>query len=298
MIRVGCAGWSFRDWDGVVYPKPKPKRFDPLVFLAGYFDTIELNTTFYYPARESSADSWLRRCEVNPRFRFTAKLWRRFTHERTEAWTIEDVRRSRHALDVLHDGGRLGAVLAQFPWSFRRTPENEDWLHALITDFQDLPLCVEIRHASWDEPEYLASLVERGVGFVNIDQPRFKNSIGPKALATSAVGYLRVHGRNWKDWFRKDADTEQRYDYLYSAEQLAQWADRASEVAAHPRVEDVYLITNNHSAGKGVVNALMLQAQLTGMPVRAPASLVAAYPEALAGLAFPEEGAIAGGAQA
>ena len=101
------------------------------------------------------------------------------------------------------EAGRLGAVLVQFPWSFRNEPASRDLVDALVTAFEGFPLVLEVRHASWNEPSYYAELVERGLGFVNIDQPLFKNSIAPSARATSPVGYVRVHGRNYREWFRR-----------------------------------------------------------------------------------------------
>ena len=135
MIRVGTAGWDYPDWQGVVFPKPKPKGFDPLAYLAGYFSTIEINATFYRPAAAKVAASWADRVQDNPDFRFTAKLWRRFTHERATAWTAEEVTAAREALDVLHERQRLGAVLLQFPWSFRKDDTNQEWLRDLFAAF-------------------------------------------------------------------------------------------------------------------------------------------------------------------
>lgn len=287
MIRVGCAGFSYRDWEGVVFPRPRPSGFDPLRYLAAYFDALELNTTFYAPAREEVAEAWIERVSAHRDFRFTAKLWRRFTHEREVPFDAKDVRRTRDALDLMMRAGRLGAVLVQFPWSFRRSDENEDWLHAVLDAFTGLPLVLEVRHASWLASEVLESLFERGVGIANIDQPRFRDSVGPASRATSSVGYVRIHGRNWREWFRAESSVSERYDYLYTAEQLEPWAQRAVEVAASPTVKDVYVVTNNHTAGKAVVNALMLRAQLQGAPVPAPRTLVAAFPEVLEGFAFP-----------
>ncbi|WP_224249251.1 DUF72 domain-containing protein [Hyalangium gracile] len=287
MIRFGPAGWTYRDWEGVVYPKPKPRGFDPLVAMAALFDTIELNTSFYAPITPRNAHLWLERTEFNPNFRFTAKLWKRFTHERSEPWTAEDVRWARVGLSLLRDAGRLGAVLVQFPWSFRNEPKNRDHVDAIVSAFEGLPLVLEVRHASWNEPSYYAELVERGLGFVNIDQPLFKNSIAPSARATAAVGYVRVHGRNYKEWFRQKSSPIDRYDYLYSARELEPWAERTKEVAAHARVEDVYVITNNHARGKGVANALMLKAMVTGQRVEAPETLLREYPEALGPYARP-----------
>lgn len=281
MVRFGPAGWTYKDWEGLVYPKPKPRGFQPLEAMASLFDAVEINTSFYRPISPHNAHVWLERTEAHPHFRFTAKLWRRFTHERATPWTAEEVRWARVGLGVLHAAGRLGAVLVQFPWSFRNTPESRDWVDGLVGAFEGLPLVLEVRHASWNEPSYYAELVERGLGFVNIDQPLFKNSLAPSARATAAVGYVRVHGRNHKDWFRQGAAPIERYDYLYSAGELAPWAERTKEIAQHPRVQDVYVITNNHARGKGVVNALMLQAMVTGQKVSAPEGLLREYPQAL-----------------
>ena len=285
-IRVGPAGWSYDDWAGPVYPDPKPRGFDPLSYLAGYVDTVEINSTFYRPAAASAARSWLKRVESNPRFRFTAKLWQRFTHEQEAgAWSAGEVREARAALDALAAGGRLGAVLLQFPWRFKRTPENREWLGDLTAAFGDLPLVVEVRHDSWLVPDFFDSLAERGVGFVNIDQPLFKRSVKPTATATSGVGYVRVHGRNAKDWFRQDAGVNERYDYLYSAEELEPWVERTREIASE--APEVYVVTNNHYRGQAMANAVMAESLLTGKPAPAPPQLIAAYPDALAPFAYP-----------
>ena len=188
-------------------------------------------------------------------------------------------------LDRLRGAGRLGAVLVQFPWSFRRNDENREWLDDVTRTFRRFPLVLEVRHASWNTPEFYEELAERGIGFVNIDQPLFKKSIKPSATVTSQVGYIRVHGRNYKDWFRKNAGVEARYDYLYTRKELEPWADRAREVAS--ATDESYVVTNNHYKGKAVANAAMLQALVTGSPTKVPASLVKAYPKALKGLAKP-----------
>jgi len=281
MIRTGPAGWSYRDWEGIVYPRPRPRGFDPLAFLAGYFDTIEINSTFYRPASADSAAAWATRTSDNPDFRFAAKLWRRFTHEREEAFTRADVAAARAAFDALQDAGRLGVVLLQFPWSFRRDDASRQWLDDVTTAFRNFPLAVEVRHESWNVPRFFEELAEHGLSFVNIDQPRFKHSLGPSARATAPVGYVRIHGRNYANWFRKGAAVEERYDYLYSAEELAPWVDRVTGLAESTK--DTYVVTNNHYKGKGIANALMIRSMVAGEPVPAPPTLVEAYPEVLAG---------------
>jgi uncharacterized protein YecE (DUF72 family) len=282
MIRFGPAGWMYDDWAGIVYPQPKPRKFDPLAYLAGYFDTIEVNSTFYRPAAPRTVESWLRRVEANPRFRFAAKLHQRFTHQRATAWTAAEVDEVRAGFDPMLESGRLGAVLIQFPWSFRRTEENREWLDDLTRTFSHYPLVLEVRHATWNVPGFFAALQERGIGFVNIDQPLFHDSIEPTAHATSPVGYVRVHGRNYQDWFREKAGRDERYDYLYTADELRPWARRTQEIAAQPRTEDVFVVTNNHFRGQAVANALMLRSMVEEKPVPAPPALLAAYGEVLA----------------
>lgn len=282
MIRCGPAGWDYGDWAGIVYPEPRPKGFDSLGFIARYFDTVEVNSTFYGPQPARVADGWARRVSHNPEFRFTAKLWRRFTHQRSSAWTAAEVAEARATPEALGEAGRFGALLVQFPWSFRRTEENREWLRDIVSTFGDLPLAVEVRHESWNDPAFFADLAEQGVCFVNIDQPQYSDSIGPSARATAPVGYVRVHGRNYRDWWRHDKPHE-RYDYLYSAEELEPWAGRAREVDADETTRETYVVTNNHYQGKAVANALMLRSMLSGSSVDAPPPLLDHYAELLGG---------------
>ena len=280
MIRIGPAGWDYPDWHGTVYPKPAPRGFDPLRYLVRWFTTVEVNSTFYRPARRDVARGWCERVAERADFRFTAKLWRRFTHER-EAYGRDEVEAVREGLEAMLSERRLGAVLIQFPWSFRREASALEWLRDLTGALQGLPLVVEVRHASWNVAETYAELAERGIGFVNLDQPLFRKSMGPSAIATSAVGYVRVHGRNYKDWFRAKAGRDARYDYLYRPEELHPWAQRAVEIAAEPKVVDVYVVTNNHFQGKAVANAAMLESLAGGGPVDAPPDLARTYRDVL-----------------
>jgi uncharacterized protein YecE (DUF72 family) len=275
MIRIGPAGWSYKDWSGSVYPQPRPPRFDELAFLARYFDTIEINSTFYRPATRATALRWAERVAENDDFRFALKLWQRFTHERDDLWTAAEAGEARAAITALLEQNRLGAILAQFPWSFKREPKNRAWLDALTKEFADLPLVIEIRHDSWDTPAFFESLAERGVGFVNIDQPSHGHGIEPSARATSRVGYVRVHGRNLENWFRADAGVNERYDYLYSASELLPWAERIREISL--QADEVYVITNNHFEGQAVANAVMLTSMLRGGPAPAPLPTLEKY---------------------
>jgi uncharacterized protein YecE (DUF72 family) len=282
----------YKDWEGIVYPHPKPPRFDQLRYVAEFFDAIEINSSFYGPPLARTASSWVQRVEEYKNFRFTAKLWKRFTHERDKAWTTEEVDQVRAGFDVMMESGSLGAVLLQFPWSFKRTEESREWLGDVLRTFRQYPLVVEVRHSSWLAADFLKDLEERGVGFVNIDQPLYHDSIGPTAHATSHVGYVRVHGRNYKDWFREKAPVEQRYNYLYPPAELEPWAKRAKEIASDPAIGEVYVITNNHYKGKAVANALMLKAMVTGGKVPAPPGVLESYGEVLAGYVQPRAEAV------
>jgi uncharacterized protein YecE (DUF72 family) len=282
VIRFGPAGWEYPDWSGIVYPRGAPRAFDRLGFLARFFGTVEVNATFYRPFPAEVAARWCERVADAGHFRFGAKVWRRFTHERAEAYGAEDVRVARAALDRLQAEGRLGAALLQFPWSFRREPASEEWLRGLLRAFAGLPLVVEVRHESWDAPEVLEELALAGAGIVNVDQPQFRRSMKPGARVTASVAYVRVHGRNYRDWFRKGAGRDARYDYLYTRGELEPWAERVKELADSPRAPDVYVVTNNHFRGQAAANAKMLEAMVEGHRVDAPPELRASFSDVLA----------------
>jgi uncharacterized protein YecE (DUF72 family) len=274
MIRIGTAGWQYRDWAGIVYPKPKPRGFDELSAIAHLFNTVEINTSFYGPPRAQASKAWVDRVAGSRDFRFTAKLWKGFTHERNA--TLKDERLFKEGMEPLVEAGRLGALLIQFPWSYRNEPENRGYLRKLRDRFADYPLVVEVRHGSWIEPDVLDELAELCIGLCNIDQPLFHRSVKPAAVTTSSIGYVRLHGRNYKQWFSKKADVRERYDYLYSSSELEPWVDRVKVVSDD--ADDTYVVTNNHNLGKSVVNAFELKALLTGELIDPPGELLEKYP--------------------
>jgi len=307
-LRVGPAGWAYKDWNGVVYPAPRPRGFHEATFLAQFFDIIEINTSFYRPLRIEQAEQWIARVAANPRFLFTAKLWQRFTHD--PAPSLSDEREVRLGFDVLMGAGKLGAVLAQFPFAFHRTRETVAHLTRLLRRFAQYPLVIEFRHASWNVPETFALLREQRAGFCNIDQPIIGRSLEPSSEVTSEIAYVRLHGRRYDTWFanskpravnpgtsallsgehtpveRPDFFPEnegvaipafERYNYLYSQDELLPWAQRVREVSA--AAKSTYVVTNNHYLGKGVVNALQLISILKGGKVAVPEPLRQPYPE-------------------
>jgi uncharacterized protein YecE (DUF72 family) len=164
----------------------------------------------------------------------------------------------------------------QFPWSFKNSAVNRDYLAVLLERFRDYSQVVELRHASWNRPAVYQSLARRAIALCNIDQPVFADSIGPSAVTTSQVGYIRLHGRNYQNWFREGAGAAERYDYLYSVEELREWIDNIREVSRNAR--ETYVIANNHFRGQAIVNALEIKAELAGEKVQGPSSLLAEYP--------------------
>jgi uncharacterized protein YecE (DUF72 family) len=276
-LRIGPAGWSYTDWSGYVYPTPRPKTFHEVTYLAQFFDTIEINTSFYHPLRADHAALWIERVSANPDFVFTAKLWQKFTHGPSA--TREDEQAVRAGFDVLRRTDKLGALLAQFPFSFHRSTEATLYLTSVLQRFADYPLVVELRHASWHTRETLALLREHHVSFCNIDQPLIGRSLPPSAEVTSSVGYVRLHGRRYDTWFSGDPDnpSHERYNYLYSPDELDPWIDRIRSIRKH--TDNVFVVTNNHFQGKAVVNALQLLAALKETKVKVPESLRQHFPQ-------------------
>ncbi len=285
-IKIGVAGFSYKDWQGVVYP-PSLKSSARIEYLAQFLELIEINTSFYGHIKPAVGKEWCRAAlSVNPKFVFTAKLNRAFTHspaavlEPTSAKTIRpaatDEQDAKAGYDSIATQGMLGALLAQFPISFKCTDENRAYVERLVERFRSYPLVLEIRHASWNEPDVLRWIEGLGIGLCNIDQPLLGRAVGPSAHATSAVGYIRLHGRNYKQWFA-ETNVRDRYDYLYSTKELAGWKERALEVAE--KTETTYVVANNHNLGKAAVNALQLISMIEARKVKVPATLVPRYPE-------------------
>ena len=279
-LHVGPAGWSYEDWKGIVYPKSTPRGFRGLKFLADYFNTVEINTSFYRPPPASYCKRWLADVEGREDFRFTAKLWQRFTHEREDWWTHDDVKLFQDGLAPLADAGKLGAVVVQFPWSFRYGKDAREWLGELAGEFGGWPLVVEVRSRGWLREEALAFIEGLGVGFCNIDQPRLRGNIPLTSHAFGPVGYLRMHGRNAGAWFSKDegggtASRDRRYDYLYSPSELDEVQGAIQQIAE--RVEQMYVIANNHYRGQAPANALQLMGRLSGEEPAVPELLSKHY---------------------
>jgi uncharacterized protein YecE (DUF72 family) len=293
---VGTAGWTYKDWEGIVYPPQIKKSQHPVEYMAQYFDMLEINTSFYGHIKPEWGKLWCRKArQANSGFLFTAKLNRAFTHspiavvESTSSETIHigpnDEPWAKAGFDSIAEESMLGAVLAQFPISFKNTDRNRDYLDGLIEKFRQYPLVVEVRHNSWTNEGTLRYFAQKHVAFCNIDQPLLGKSVTPSAQVTSSIGYVRLHGRNYEQWFDSDSGAD-RYNYLYNQTELETWKGRIDTIAA--MVNKTFVVNNNHFEGRAAVNALQLKSMLSGGPVKVPPSLLSRYWE-LAEIAAPDE---------
>lgn len=306
-LLIGTSGWNYPTgkgtWNGLFYPATRSKRdgtrdFDELRFYAEHFDTVEVNSTFYGQPRVDVTRSWVER--TRPGFDFSVKLYQKFTHPSmfrdaalkrapgaegplldllTEV-TQSDIDEFRSGIDPLAEAGRLGALLAQFPPSFKDSPATREYLAQLLRAFADYPVAVELRHRSWSDAigDTLSMLNAFGAALVQIDEPKFRFSIRQNYLPNvTSFYYMRLHGRNAAAWWRHEK-SEDRYNYLYSGEELQEFSEIAT--AASELVKKSYLYTNNHFSSKSVVNAVMLKAQI-GQPIEGeyPRELIERYPE-------------------
>jgi uncharacterized protein YecE (DUF72 family) len=187
----------------------------------------------------------------------------------------------------------LGALLIQFPFSFKNTPLNREYLEWLLREFMEYPRAVEVRHESWNNPDTLAAFAKFNVGFCNIAPPRIGKSLEPSEHVMSSIGYVRLHGRNYNEWFTDGnaaenlaENFEDRYSYLYREVELVEWKEKIETLSQS--AETIYVVANNHFEGRAAVNALQLKNLLTGKKVTASETLLEHYP-ALRKIAEPLE---------
>jgi uncharacterized protein YecE (DUF72 family) len=298
VVRIGTSGWSYPTgsgtWNGIFYPVPpgtsrskKKGGFDELSFYADHFDTVEVNSSFYGVPAPQTTRGW---AERTPRgFEFSLKLYQKFTHPEMFAKATgqdatdldrSDVDEFRRALDPLADAGKLGALLAQFPPSFKNEPNARGYLEWLLDSFRAYPVAVELRHRSFsDDPEgTFALLAKYGAAWTQIDEPKFRFSIRQTLLPNvRTFYYMRLHGRNAQQWWSHEK-SEDRYNYLYSAQELAPIAAAAD--AASREVTKAYVYANNHFSAKSVANAAQIKQQLgQELPGGYPEAFVERYPD-------------------
>jgi uncharacterized protein YecE (DUF72 family) len=270
-IYIGIAGWSYPDWEGIVYTDP---RIDQLVYVSGFVDCIEINSTFYRPPFEKTTRSWSDRTSNRADFFFTAKLHQSFTHEgKIDPATV---RQFHQGFAPLLETGKLRDLLAQFRYDFADNADSRRHLTNIVDQFKDVfHLVVELRHKSWESPDALGFLDGLGVTVANLDYPTSKQSFNLQHCTVGQTGYLRMHGRNVEKWFSK-AGRDEVYNYYYSQPELAGIQSRLDELAK--AFQAVTVIANNHYRGAELANALELKALVTGQKQHIPEGLLKTYP--------------------
>ena len=254
-IRVGTSGFSYDDWRGFFYPKDIQKG-EMLGYYAQRFSTVEINSSFY---AIPSASTFARMAERTPEsFEFTVKAHKDLTHSPDA--DVCAFGRFVSVLAPLVEAGKLGCILAQYPWSFKKEEKNLDRLRQLREEFGELPVVVEFRNAGWVGEDTFELLREHSLGFCCVDEPRLRGLMPRIAVATSPVGYVRFHGRNVEKWWEHE-EAWQRYDYLYSSSELSEWVPRVRQLAS-AAAEKMYLFFNNHYQGKAARNARMFAGML------------------------------------
>lgn len=249
-IRIGTSGFSYDDWRGHFYP-PDLKSGEMLPYYARYFRVVEVNATYYRQPEPGTMAQMARKVPAD--FDFVIKAHQEMTHG--EEFRSEAFAAFRRGIAPLQEQGMLGAVLAQFPWSFRRSSAAEEALRVFRHELPDVPVVVEFRNAAWVRTETFDLLRDLGLGFCCVDEPHLKGLMPPIAVATSPIGYVRFHGRNAKKWWKHEQAYE-RYDYLYSEEELREWVPKIQQLAED--TERTYVFFNNHYEGKAGENARMM----------------------------------------
>ncbi len=254
MLYVGTSGFSYPDWREVFYPQGmKPGDF--LSFYSEHFDCVELNFTYYRQPAPHSIKAMA--SHVPPGFKFTAKAHKTMTHQIPDGPTAaKEFEIFRQGMAPMVDAGKLGCVLFQFPWSFRPTKENTEYVLSLPEKLGYADIVVEFRNSFWAKDEVYASLKKRKMGFCCVDEPELKGLFPKISLVTSTLAYLRFHGRNAAKWFNHKKPWE-RYDYLYSEDELDEWVPKIQRMAKTS--EDTYVFFNNCHQGQAAINARQLQ---------------------------------------
>jgi uncharacterized protein YecE (DUF72 family) len=265
-IYIGTSGWSYPTgegtWKGHFYPSGK---INELEYYSRYFNTVEINSSFYSPPNPAYVNNWVKR--VPDGFLFTAKLWQKFTHSRMyeEATgkdaviSREDVDTFKRSIEPLAESGKLGALLAQFPPSFKNDNFGRQILDAVMNTFGEYRLAVELRHRTWsDDNDTSQILRDNNAAWVNIDEPKFESSIAPDVVVTSDTAYFRFHGRNRENWWR--GDSENRYKYLYPDVEIDELSHKVKTACSSAKL--LFAFFNNHWQGYAPRNAISMMKTL------------------------------------
>jgi uncharacterized protein YecE (DUF72 family) len=254
MLYLGTSGFSYNDWVGEFYPRGLARR-DWLNHYTREFNALELNSTYYAIPKLSILEAMIRK--TGEGFLFSVKANQEMTHQRQQ-----DSQVFQAFVDMLQpfiDAGKLGCVLAQFPFSFYANRQNLNYLELVRERMKDIPIVIEFRNVQWLKPEVFDWLRKHNLGFCCVDEPQLPNLLPPLAEVTSEIGYVRFHGRNVAKWWQHQHAYE-RYDYTYSADELKEWLPRIAKL--NSLATKTFIFANNHWRGQSVSTIRQLRMML------------------------------------
>ncbi|HEX6798493.1 MAG TPA: DUF72 domain-containing protein [Ktedonobacterales bacterium] len=277
-IRVGTASWTDHE---PFYPPEYNKaamKSQRISYYAQYFDMVEVDSTFYHLQPTRNFQMWAER--TPPGFVFDVKAYGEMTwHHRDEQGepqspSADTFAKFSEMIQPLRTAGKMGAILFQFPPWFKPTEENAEYFSTVRELLPDDTIAVEFRQRAWLEGRQLdetrALLTDHDLAYVMVDEPQIgSGSVPPVQMVTDPrFAMVRFHGRNAKMWYGKNLESSrQRFDYLYSAQELLPWAEKVEGIAEQMgRGGSVHVVTNNNARNYSIVNALQLQ-DLLGQPV-------------------------------
>ncbi len=250
-IRIGTSGYSFDDWKGNFYP-PDIEKGKMLDYYVRFFRTVEINSTYYRIPHPAVMANIVKKAPDG--FDFMVKVPQSFTHKRADLES--DVANFREAIKPFEESGKLSGLLAQFPYSFKFSPDGLDYISICRDAVAPNSLFVEFRHNGWVNRQMYDRLKAEKIGYVCVDEPQLPGLLNPDMFATTDTAYVRLHGRNKEQWWEGGP---LRYDYSYSEEELSQWKAKLEKIKG--KVKRIYIYFNNCHLGQATANAT----QFTGM---------------------------------
>lgn len=251
-IRIGTSGYSFEDWRGQFYPAriAKGKMLD---HYQAYFDTVEINSTYYRIPHPAVMYNIVKK--TKPEFEFIIKANQNLTHQRQSI--EEPTTEFLEAIKPVVEKNQLKGILAQFPWSFKYSTRNLEYLSICRELLKPHPLFVEFRHDSWMRRDTYNLMKENQINYVSVDGPRLQGLLPPELITTGDTAYIRLHGRNAEQWW---GGGNRRYDYLYNESELQEWKDKIERIKGEAK--KAFIFFNNCHLGQAVKNARQMMRML------------------------------------
>lgn len=249
---MGTCGYAYADWLETFYPATI-RRTEMLRYYARCFTAVEVDASYYALLSEKTIERMIENTPAG--FHFCFKVPRTITHstELERGGASTDAHAFVSSVMPALNARKFACALLQFPNGFRPGDTNRAYVRRVVEMLQPLTLVAEFRNSEWQDGQTHRMLRELGVGWCNVDMPAHKSLLHAGSDVTSALGYVRFHGRNAAQWWK--GDNTSRYDYDYRPEELEPWAQRIAELNA--QVPATYAFFNNHARGNAPRNAEM-----------------------------------------